>query len=91
MDEIKKRQPLNGTFRIKALPGSDFFLEKEIRSHLLLRDDRDVMILGLRWIYAAWHEPSLRAMILTLAHELRTTDLEYWSDQPHYHRLGELP
>ncbi len=86
----KSKQPLTGTFRTKALPSSDYFLVKNIREDLLLRDDRDVLILGVRWIYAAWHEPQMREMVLSLAETLRATDLAYWHDQPTYTRLREL-
>lgn len=80
---------LQGTLRCKALPSSDWFLFKDTKAHLGLRDMRDVLILGLRWLHAGWYEPHMRQMILHLAHELRQCELESWvpEDQPQHRTL----
>ena len=81
---------LQGTIRLKAIPSSDWFLASTIHEDLLLRDKRDVFILGIRCVYAMFHEPKLRAMVLSLVEQLRNTDLDTWQDQPRYHKLSEL-
>lgn len=83
---------LQGTLRCKAIPSSDWFLFKDLKTHLGLRDMRDVLILGLRWIHAGFYEPKMRAMITQLAHDLRQCDLEHWlpEDQPQHRILDAV-
>lgn len=65
-------------FKWIKLPGfkpSDYFLFKQIRDHFVL-DTRRTFVLGLRVIYAAWHDPVMREMVLTLATQVQHEEMD---------------
>ena len=65
-----------------ALPGGDSWLYTMIRTHLGLRNRREVFVLGLRLIHAVGPDPVLRLILLNVASEVLVTDLDHLDWRP---------
>jgi hypothetical protein len=93
-DETKHKQ----FYKFLKLPGlkpSDYFLYKSIRDYFFpytssTSSTREVFVLGLRLLYAVWHRPDLRDMVITLAGHIQQEDLDRDLESLVYKSLLEI-
>ena len=74
---------------MRGLKPSDYFLYKSEKEFFDF-DMRQLVVLGLRWIYAGFHEQEMRNMILALANQIKAEDLDLEKQRPEYKKLTQL-
>ncbi len=84
-----KYESAGRTLRCAGLQPGDYYLFKTIRAYFAY-DMRQVLTLGLRWLYAGMHDPAMAKMIEQLAIEVKQADLDV-NDNAHYDDIGTLP
>ena len=77
------------SLRMPGVKPSDFFLFKEEKEYFDF-DMRELVTLGLRWIYAGWHSKEMREMILSLAATIRQEDLDIQQSPIVYERFKDI-
>ena len=78
------------SLKCPGLKPSDYFLFKEIRQYFGY-DMRQVLVLGLRYLYAAWHDPLQREAILSIATTLNTENLDIQHESITYTPFHAIP
>ncbi len=80
-------------FKRLSLPGlkpTDYFLFKNLRDTYQL-DTRQILVIGLRWIYAAHHEEYLKTMVKSIITQVQNEDLDQEAEpRPIYKELRNL-
>ena len=89
MAEEKKSYIALRSLRMPQLKPSDYSLFKDMREFFGY-DMRQLVVLGLRWIYAGYHEPGMREMIMTLAQQIQHEDLTVQQEIITYTQLKKL-
>jgi hypothetical protein len=74
-----------------GLKPSDYYLFRSIRDYFNY-DMRELVVLGLRYLYSNAHDPVQREKILYLANEVHAEnlDVEDSADRPDYHSFPAL-
>ncbi len=92
MEEVVKEKKEWFNTRRLTLPGlkpSDYFLFKECKEFFSF-DTRQVLVLGLRIIYAAFHDPRFREMVFHIAKTVKAEDLSQEQQRPTYTTFSQL-
>jgi len=89
MEPSRSLSPGRRTLRMAGLSRSDFQLFTLLKKHFGF-DMRQIVILGFRWLYASWHEPRLRAMVIALAQEIVAEDLNEEGPRGTYRPLDAI-
>ena len=63
------------SLKMPRLKTTDYYLFTQEKQYFSM-GMRELVVLGLRWIYAGWHREDMRAMILALAEEIKMEDLD---------------
>ena len=75
MSEGKDFNIAGRSLRMPGLKPSDFYLLTQAKVHFDM-DMRQVVVLGLRWLYAAQHDPVMAKMVLDLASTVHGENLD---------------
>lgn len=75
-DTTKKKGRFARNLHMQAIPGYDFYLYSLMREQLHLKTMREVFICGLRLMYAIGHDQRLQQILLNVATDVRSSDLD---------------
>ena len=89
MAKVKNFSIAGRTLKMAGLKPSDYFLFKQEREYFDM-DMRELVVLGLRWVYAGWHDPVMREMIKTLAIGVKKDNLDVQVERIEYKEFGKI-
>jgi hypothetical protein len=95
MFDAQKHTQFYKFLKLPGLKPSDYFLYKSIADYFFpythsVSRLRQVVVLGVRLIYAIWHRPDLREMVIALAGQIQQEDLDRDLDSVVYKSLLEI-
>lgn len=87
--KIKSNWISGRILRIPGLKPSDWYLVQQIREYFSF-DLRQVLVLGIRLIYAGFHDPHIKRSILILATQVKAENLDVQEEKIEYKKLKDI-